>query len=239
MPTISKITIGNTSYDLKDAKAAPATHEHSADAITSGILSVANGGTGQSSHTANAVLTGNGTNAVNNVETASGALYATTANGAAQFGILPIALGGTDATTAADAVRNIVNGRDIEPQRINATSHITTNNGQIYTQAGNIYTANGSVSANNGNIYTTNGNIFTQGGDIIAQSADGLTDLHKLSEKANTNHTHSASNIISGTLPITRGGTGQGGIQSSTKRDDIVAVPANSGVTVNSVSFYK
>lgn len=65
------------------------------------LVTVALGGTGKSSHTSNAVLTGNGTNPVNNVPTANGALYATTTNGAAKFGTLPIAQGGTGTTTLA------------------------------------------------------------------------------------------------------------------------------------------
>ena len=68
-----------------------------------GTLPVANGGTGKATHTANALLTGDGTNAVKNVSTADGALYATAANGAAQFGTLPIAQGGTAGTTKAEA----------------------------------------------------------------------------------------------------------------------------------------
>ena len=59
------------------------------------IIDVAHGGTGKTTHTANAVLTGNGTSAVKNVATASGALYATAANGAPKFGVLPYAQGGT------------------------------------------------------------------------------------------------------------------------------------------------
>lgn len=70
-------------------------------------LSVANGGTGVKTHTSNAVLTGNGTSAVKNVASANGALYATSANGAPKFGTLPIAQGGTGATTAASAISNL------------------------------------------------------------------------------------------------------------------------------------
>ena len=71
------------------------------------LVTVALGGTGKSSHTSNAVLTGNGTNAVNNVATANGAFYATSANGAAKFGTLPIAQGGTGGTSAAAARTNL------------------------------------------------------------------------------------------------------------------------------------
>lgn len=89
-----------------DGKAA-SSHNHSTSNITSGTLGVARGGTGKATHTSNAVLTGNGTSAVNNVATASGALYATAANGAAKFGTLPIAQGGTGATSAANALKNL------------------------------------------------------------------------------------------------------------------------------------
>lgn len=87
--------------------AAAATHNHSASEITSGTLGVARGGTGKATHTANAVLTGNTTSAVKNVATANGAFYATAANGAAKFGTLPIAQGGTGATSAANARTNL------------------------------------------------------------------------------------------------------------------------------------
>lgn len=76
-----------------------------ADNITSGTLSVSHGGTGKTTHTSNAVLTGNGTSAVKNVSTANGALYATSSGGAPSFGTLPIAQGGTGATTASAAVQ--------------------------------------------------------------------------------------------------------------------------------------
>lgn len=75
--------------------------------IDSKVIGVAQGGTGKSSHTANAVLTGNGASAVKNVATAKGAFYATAANGAAKFGTLPIAEGGTGATTVAAAQTNL------------------------------------------------------------------------------------------------------------------------------------
>ena len=92
--------------DLK-AKLALKDHEHAAADVTSGTLPVERGGTGKATHTANAVLTGNGTGAVGNLATASGALFATAANGAAQFGTLPVAQGGTGATTAANARTNL------------------------------------------------------------------------------------------------------------------------------------
>lgn len=90
-----------------DIGAAASSHNHAASNITSGTLGIARGGTGRASLTANSVLTGNGTSAVNQVATASGALYATAANGAAKFGKLPIGQGGTNATDAATACSNL------------------------------------------------------------------------------------------------------------------------------------
>ena len=92
---------------LSNLGAAAASHNHAASDITSGEVPVSHGGTGKNTHTSNAVLAGNGTSAVKNVATASGALYATAANGEPQFGTLPVAQGGTGATTAADARTNL------------------------------------------------------------------------------------------------------------------------------------
>lgn len=90
------------------AAAAVSSHEHAASDITSGTLGVARGGTGKATHTANAVLTGNGTSAVNNIATASGALYATAANGAPKFGVLPLAQGGTGSSNGATGLKNLL-----------------------------------------------------------------------------------------------------------------------------------
>ena len=76
-------------------------------ALSGGFVPVSQGGTGKGTHTSNAVLTGNGTNAVNNVPTASGAFYATSANGAAQFGTLPVAQGGTGVTANPSMLTNL------------------------------------------------------------------------------------------------------------------------------------
>ena len=71
-----------------------------ADVATMGVAA---GGTGRSSLTSNAILAGNTTSAVNMIATNSGALFATTSGGAASFGTLPIAQGGTGSTTASAA----------------------------------------------------------------------------------------------------------------------------------------
>lgn len=77
--------------------------------LTEGVLGVARGGTGKSSHTANSVIiAGTSTiGAFQNVASESGALYSTGANAKPQFGTLPVAQGGTGATTAANALTNL------------------------------------------------------------------------------------------------------------------------------------
>lgn len=97
--------------------------------LVNGAVAVSQGGTGKTTHTTNAVLTGNGTNAVNNVATADGALYATAANGAAQFGTLPVTQGGTGAVTSAGAAENIVDGQAIEPASVAATGEVSGKKG--------------------------------------------------------------------------------------------------------------
>lgn len=117
----------------EDVGAAASSHNHSASNITSGTLGVARGGTGKTTHTSNAVLTGNGTSAVNNVATANGALYATAANGAAKFGTLPIAQGGTGATSAANACTNL----GLSPIMVPGTEYATRekyNSKTVYTK---------------------------------------------------------------------------------------------------------
>lgn len=70
-------------------------------------LPVTHGGTGVSELTANAVLLGNGTSAVKQKATANGAMFATGAGAEPSFDILPIAQGGTGATSATSALNNL------------------------------------------------------------------------------------------------------------------------------------
>ena len=76
-------------------------------ALVNGVVAVSQGGTGKATHTSNAIITGNGTGAVKNISTKSGALYATATNGAATFDTLPVAQGGTGGTDAATARTNL------------------------------------------------------------------------------------------------------------------------------------
>lgn len=90
--------------------AAASSHNHKAGDITSGALPLDRGGTGSSESLRDApngaiirkLKSGSG-NSLWYTATASGALYATSENGVPKFGTLPIAQGGTGATSAADA----------------------------------------------------------------------------------------------------------------------------------------
>ncbi len=87
------------------------------------IISVAKGGTGLSSLTVNAVLVGNGTNAVKMIPTANGAFYATGANAAPQFGILPKEQGGTgNASGEASSAVKLKTSRNIQTNLSNTVS---------------------------------------------------------------------------------------------------------------------
>lgn len=70
-------------------------------------VSVKNGGTGAVSLTSNAVLLGNGTDKVKHAAPSSGALYSTGATSEPTFGTLPIAQGGTGATSGSSALSNL------------------------------------------------------------------------------------------------------------------------------------
>lgn len=61
------------------------------------LLGVENGGTGKTSITSGAIVTGNGTGSVNELS-GTGAVYATQ-NGSPQFGTLPVSCGGTGVLT--------------------------------------------------------------------------------------------------------------------------------------------
>lgn len=65
-------------------------------------VDVGSGGTGASTFTNNALLTGNGSSAIKTVATAKGAAYASGANSTITFGTLDVAYGGTGLTTATN-----------------------------------------------------------------------------------------------------------------------------------------
>lgn len=90
-----KLSDGTTTIEIDDI------------VLASDIIDAAHGGTGRATLTANAVIAGNGTGTVKLITSASGALYSTSSGGTPQFGTLPVAQGGTGATTAANARSNL------------------------------------------------------------------------------------------------------------------------------------
>ena len=84
--------------------------EMNAISDTLSTVGVANGGTGKTSHTSNSVLVGNGTNAVKNITTVSGALYSTGSGSEPRFGVLPEAQGGTGSTGMTTVTYNQESG---------------------------------------------------------------------------------------------------------------------------------
>ena len=93
---------------------ANSSHTHKAGDITSGVIPLDRGGTGSNISLRDAPngaiirkLKSDSDNELWYTSTASGALYATSENGVASFGTLPIAQGGTGATSASKARENI------------------------------------------------------------------------------------------------------------------------------------
>lgn len=89
---------------------AEAEHTHKLidiEGVGTDVLPTKMGGTGRSNHTANSILSGNGSGSINNISTMNGAFYATGKDRAAQFGILPVAQGGTGQTTI-EGIKNAI-----------------------------------------------------------------------------------------------------------------------------------
>lgn len=166
---------------------------------------VAQGGTGHSNLTVNALLVGNGTEAVKMVEIAAGslvignaengvaglqgtgALYSATA-GAPQFGTLPLSVGGTGATNAAGARTNldVYSKVETDEQISESTSVAYTTtlsagnwilNGDMYTQT---YSNTGLTCGKAGNVppivtYTSNLDEYSKIDHADATVGTGIT----------------------------------------------------------------
>ena len=101
--TDNEYCIPTIGWMASNGAAKTATSATSAGTITS-TLPISKGGTGRTSFTnTNGVLTVAAATSLGAIATANGAFYATSANGVAKFGTLPVAQGGTGATTLASA----------------------------------------------------------------------------------------------------------------------------------------
>ena len=168
-------------------------------------VAVAQGGTGHDTLTVNALLVGNGTEAVKMIEIAAGslvvgnaengvaglqgtgALYAATA-GAPQFGTLPLSVGGTGATNAAMARTNldVYSKAETDDQISESTSVAYTTtlsagnwilNGDMYTQT---YSNTGLTCGKAGNVppivtYTSNLDEYSKIDHADATVGTGIT----------------------------------------------------------------
>lgn len=148
--------------------------------------SIAQGGTGRNTLTVNALLIGNGTEAVKMVEIANGdlvignadngvaglngtgVLYAAT-SGAPQFGVAPITVGGTGANNAQGARNNldVYNKQEVNDavEESTSTAYSATLSSSGWVNSGDVYTysySNSSLTCGkNGNVppiitYTSN-----------------------------------------------------------------------------------
>lgn len=159
--------------------------EVDASTITSGILPVARGGTGANSLTANAVLTGNGTNAISPIASSSGAFFATSSGGIPGFDTLPVAQGGTGVTSftpyailtgAGDGTINEMKATESTGGTLYATAAYNANNSAGALHFGTLPIGQGGTGAttlgnsNNSILYldTTNNRIASFGPNVNA-----------------------------------------------------------------------
>ena len=228
--------------------------------LVGGAVAVAQGGTGKTTHTANAVLAGNGTGAVKNIQSDDGALYATSANGAPAFGTLPIAQGGTNATNAAGAAANIVGGQSIAPSSVAATNGVTaatvTASSQVSVSDGTTVhqltdkanystlldversiasteSATATTSHAVGEYVMLRDGLFRVTAPISAGSAIAV-GTNVVAVKVMDEATD-ADRMTAGTLAIGRGGTGQDGTTIETVVGDIVT--AGAGCSIASAEY--
>ncbi len=128
--------------------------------------------------------------------------------------VTPISLGGTGATTASGALTNL--GITATASELNYVDGVTS---KIQTQLNNKQASitGGASTITSSNLTTSRALISNSSGKVAVSAVtstelgylDGVTSnvQTQLDEKANSSHSHSASNITSGILPIERGGT--------------------------------
>lgn len=163
----------------------------------SATLGVSKGGTGKTSVTKNAILAGNAsstTGALAAIATASGALYATAANGAATFGTLPVAQGGTGATSAAGALTNL---GAAAASHTHAASDITGTLGTAHGGTGNSSVDTAPTSGSTKMV--TSGGVYTAFSNKLGRT-NNITDEGAVASKM-------VRAVYAGTADMTAGST--------------------------------
>ena len=172
-----------------------------------GTLAVSHGGTGATTLTSNAVITGNGTGNVKTVSTSSGALYATAANAAPQFGTLPVAQGGTGFTTSTNKNAVVIGNSSTAT---NALQTVRTGNGAFYATAQDGAPQFGTLPVGQGGsgatTLTSNAVITGNGTGAVKTVTSGNGALYATAANAAPQF---------GTLPIAQGGTGATALTTS------------------------
>ena len=173
-----QLEVTDHTHTLSSLGAAAATHEHSASDITSGTLPVSRGGTGLTTSTyKNAVVVGNGSSATGSfktVQTKNGAFYATSTNGAPEFGTLLVGQGGTGRTW--NTINSVIIGND--SSTTGAMQNVETANGAFYSTGAGVKPTFGTLP-------------IAQGGTGSTSASAALTALGA----AASTHTHDAANI--------------------------------------------
>lgn len=158
--------------------------------IISGELGVARGGTGTNQFGLNVIVTANGSSPMSGISTASGALYATQANGIASFGTLPVAQGGTGVTTNPSMLTNLASTTAANilaaSPRPGVTGTLPVTNGGTGLDSislNSVLVGNGTSTVKN--IYSDSGALYSTGAGIepsfgtlpIAQGGTGATTV--------------------------------------------------------------
>jgi len=180
--------------------------------LLSGILSTANGGTGRSSFTANGLLYGNASDAINVTGSGTaGQLLIADASGVPTF----VSASGDIAISAA-GVATIQAGSVTNAKLAN--SSLTVSAGTNLT-GGGVVALGGSVTLNVASAPTFSGNV-----DAASFSRSGTTVITSSSVLQNV--TANANIITTGTLAVARGGTG------------VTALPANGQLLIGNGTGY-
>lgn len=150
IPSVEEECCGTNTVLSVNGKTANTAGEVSlaASDFTSGLLPLERGGTNRdlSAIEPYAIIrAASNSTALLSTPTANGAFYATAANGAAKFGTLPIAQGGTGATDRLSAAKNLTNEAVSSP---NYVVSLTNSWGKFgYTSLAQLMTALGAASA--------------------------------------------------------------------------------------------